>query len=130
MTDPTGLAGLTVLLAEDEFFVAEDLAFALEERGAYVVGPATTVAHALKLVEATAGLGGAVLDVNLRGEMVFPVADALHARGVPFVFATGYDETVVPGRFAAIICCEKPVDPDEVARALMRKTDRKTESNS
>lgn len=122
MADPTGLAGVAVLVAEDEFFVAEDLAYALEQRGATVVGPAADLARALALIEQTPQLGAAVLDINLKGEMVFPVADALRERRVPFVFATGYDGTVMPERFAAMIRCEKPVDPDEVARALMRKT--------
>jgi CheY-like chemotaxis protein len=127
MTDPTGLAGLTVLVAEDEFFVAEDLVYALEARGAIVVGPVASVAHALERLEATPALDGAVLDINLKGEMVFPVADALLARGVPFVFATGYDQTILPERFASFVRCEKPVDPDDVARALMRKTNGKND---
>lgn len=122
MTDPTGLAGLSVLVAEDEFFVAEDLVYALEERGAHVIGPAATVARALDLVESTPDLAAAVLDINLKGEMIFPVADALLARGAPFVFATGYDDSILPERFARVVRCEKPVDPDDVARALMRKT--------
>jgi CheY-like chemotaxis protein len=122
MTDLSSLAGRAVLVAEDEFVVAEDLVHALEQRGARIVGPAASVAHALQLVEDCASLDAAVLDINLKGEMAFPVADTLLARGVPFVFATGYDSGVVPHRYCGIVRCEKPVEPDEVARALMRET--------
>ncbi|WP_349371948.1 response regulator [Salinarimonas sp.] len=121
MTDLSSLAGRIVLVAEDEFFVADDLVHALERRGARVVGPATSVAQALRLTEATPALDAAVLDINLKGEMVFPVADALSARGVPFVFATGYGSEVLPSRYSGRVRCEKPVDPDDVARALMRE---------
>lgn len=126
MTDPPGLSGLTILVAEDEFFVAEDLVHALEERGARVIGPAASVAHACDLIAGTAVLDCAVLDINLRGEMIFPVADALRVRRVPFVFATGYDGTVMPERFAETVRCEKPVDPDDVARELVRETGGRT----
>jgi hypothetical protein len=67
--------------------------------------------EALALVAGEPRLGGAVLDPNLMGEMAFPVADALRDRGVPFVFATGYDAHAVPPRFARVRHCEKSVDP-------------------
>ena len=60
------------------------------------------------------------LDVNLRGEMAFPVADLLIQRGVPFIFTTGYDESVIPDRFANILRCEKPIAVDGIIRALGR----------
>ena len=56
--------------------------------------------------------------LNLGNEMAWPVADALLARGVPFVLATGYDAAVIPTRYAAVRRCEKPADLDEIARAL------------
>jgi hypothetical protein len=80
-----------VLLAEDEFLIAEDLASALSAAGATVIGPAYSVAGALRLIESCGALDGAVLDVNLKGEAAFPIADALLGRGVPFVITTGYD---------------------------------------
>jgi CheY-like chemotaxis protein len=86
------LSGWRVLLVEDEFLIAEDLASVLSAAGATVVGPAYTVAGALSLIESGDALDGAVLDVNLKGEAVFPVADALLSRSIPFVFTTGYDK--------------------------------------
>jgi hypothetical protein len=50
--------------------------------------------------------------------MAYPVADALAARGIPFVFTTGYDARTVPDRFAAVKRCEKPATPEEISRAL------------
>lgn len=118
---PAGTQGLSdrrVLLVEDDYFIVTDLARSLEADGAEVVGPASTVADALTLLADAPWIDAAVLDINLHGEMVFPVADALTARGVPFVFATGYDRDVVPPRYAGIVRCEKPVEPAAIARAL------------
>lgn len=110
--------GKRILLVEDEYFIVQDLARAFHGAGAVVIGPAANVAEALQLIAATPGLDGGVLDINLRGEMVYPVADALARRGVPFVFATGYDREEIPDRFSDRIRCEKPVKPDQVANAL------------
>jgi CheY-like chemotaxis protein len=112
------LEGRRILLAEDEYFIVQDLAQAFAAAGADVIGPAATVVDALRLIVATAQLDGAVLDINLQGEMVYAVADALATRGVPFVFATGYDREAIPERFSNRIRCEKPVKPDQVAKAL------------
>ena len=80
-----------VLVVEDEFLLAMDLELLLERRGYRVLGPAATVAEALRLLD-----GGvpdaALLDVNLRGETVTPVAARLRALGVPFVLASAYDD--------------------------------------
>ena len=112
------LDGRRILLVEDEYFIVRDMARAFAAAGAAVIGPAATVAEALRLIAASGPMDGAVLDINLQGEMVFPVADALTTRGVPFLFATGYDRETIPDRFAHCIRCEKPVKPDQVAKAL------------
>ena len=112
------LAGSRVLLVEDEYFIADDLIRAFESNGAQIVGPVATVDDALELIEKTDRLDGAVLDVNLHGEMAYPVADVLLARGVRFVFATGYDRASVPERYAHICRCEKPIDAGKVVHAL------------
>jgi CheY-like chemotaxis protein len=113
-----GLAGRRVLLVEDEYFIADDMAQGFREKGTDIVGPAATVADALDLIAKAGQLDGAVLDINLRGEMVFPVADALEARKIPFLFATGYDQAVIPLRFRHIVRCEKPLELAQVARIL------------
>ena len=118
MTGTEKLARRKILLVEDEYFIIDDLVRAFEATGAEVVGPAASVDDALDLIQETERLDGAVIDINLQGEMAYPVADALLARGVPFVFATGYDQGSVPAQYAHIARCEKPVDPRRIAQAL------------
>lgn len=110
-------AGRRVLVVEDEYFVAKELALDLEGAGVEVVGPAPSVAKALGLIGA-GRLDGASLDVSLRGEPVYPVADALAEAGVPFVFVTGYDAEVIPDRFADSACLVKPVETATILQAL------------
>ena len=121
MTDTAraSLANKRLLLVEDEYLIATDLAWAIEQAGAEVVGPAGSVEDALALVREAGGrLDGAVLDVNLRGERVFPVADALAAKGVPFLFATGYDASLIPAHYAKVPRHEKPVDRARLLRQV------------
>ena len=107
MNDGGALAGVTVLVVEDEFYLADDLRRALLAQGATVAGPVGTVHHALALVDARLP-DFAVLDVNVKGEMIFPLAEALRERGVPFIFATGYDAAVLPAPYADVERWEKP----------------------
>lgn len=118
MTTDTPLEGRRLLVLEDEFFLAEDMTRGLQEQGAEVIGPAGDIDRALDLLDGTPRLDGAVLDINVRGEMAYPVADALIARRIPFVFVTGYDKAVIPRRYADVIRCEKPVSARDVGRAL------------
>ena len=83
--------GLMVLVVEDEFLIAMDLEAMLKEHGWCVLGPAATVAEALRLLEDGKMPDVALLDVNLRGETVVPVAEVLRERGVPIVLASAYD---------------------------------------
>src|SRR5438128_1767265 len=96
------LSGKCLLVVEDEYLIASDLARALEEVGALVIGPAASVKTALEMVKENERLDGAVLDVNLRDERVYPVADALSAKGVRFVFTTGYDISAIPPAYANV----------------------------
>ena len=73
----TMLTGRRILLVEDEFFIAEDMACQLEAGGAEVIGPVASVDAAIELIEQTERIDGAVVDVNLQGVMSWPVADAL-----------------------------------------------------
>ena len=117
MTTTSPISENRVLFVEDEYLVAMDMSAYLEAAGAHVVGPASNVRAALEAVEQME-LDGAILDVNLRGEMAYPVADALVARGIPFVFTTGYDAHAVPARFAGVKRCEKPTTPEAISKAL------------
>ncbi|TIP53930.1 MAG: response regulator, partial [Mesorhizobium sp.] len=99
MNTDTLLSGLKVLVVEDVFMLAQDLADQLSGAGCTVIGPVPTVQQALDQADSTA-LDGAVLDVNLRGDRSFPLAEQLARDGVPFIFLTGYDSvTVFPDQF-------------------------------
>jgi DNA-binding response OmpR family regulator len=111
------LPGKRVLITEDEFFLAMWLRQVLEEEGYAVVGPATSVEEAIQLIE-KAKPNGAILDINLKGEMVYPAARELMERGIPFVFATGYSTLDVPTTFRSIPRLEKPVTAEILVRAL------------
>lgn len=114
------LVGLRVLVVEDEYFVADDIVRALEKLGADVVGPFASRERAFDAFGSGTHIDVAVLDINLRGDAVFPLADVLRERGVPFVFATGYDEASVPPPYRDVPRWEKPFDPGELVKALPR----------
>ena len=119
---PGALAGSRVLVLEDPYLLATELARALRSQDAEVVGPAPTLEAATRLAALDSvgeRLDGALLNVNIRGEMVYPLADALLSRAVPVVFVTGYDAVTLPEHYAGISCCQKPVRPEAVLRALL-----------
>ena len=115
------LLGRHVLIVEDEYWLAEAMAKDLAASGAVVVGPVPTVTRALDLIGHGKPIHGAVLDINLRGELVYPVAEALRALGVPFVFATGYDRSIVPDAFGDVLVCLKPIKVETVRAALFER---------
>jgi CheY-like chemotaxis protein len=116
----SALSGRCILIVEDEYLIAVDLARSLEDLGVVVLGPAGSVADALALAASEPLLDAAVLDVNLGSEQVFPVADALLARGIPFIFATGYDDWIVPDDYADAPRLQKPIDTRALARILSK----------
>lgn len=119
MSGGTGnLTGRHVLVAEDEYILALDLCQDLSESGAKVVGPVASVEGALQLILGHPELRAAVLDINLRGELAFSVAKALRARGIPFVFATGYEASIVPEEFRAVPIFAKPLEMSRVLASL------------
>lgn len=107
-----------MLVVDDEYIIATDLRQGLAERGATVIGPVPSVEKAIVLILSGTHLDGAILDVNLQGQMVFPVADLLLERSVPFLFMTGYDQSVIPERFKAIVRCEKPLQLEVLCRTM------------
>ena len=119
MTERT-LRGCTILVVEDEYLLAEDLCVALVEQDVQVIGPAATLSQALHLLRTTERLDGAVLDVNLRGEPVFALADALVDRAIPFMFTTGYDVSIIPARFSAMARYEKPIRVSQLVETIGR----------
>ncbi|PWS36749.1 hypothetical protein DFH01_16600 [Falsiroseomonas bella] len=113
-----GLEGALVLLAEDSVLVAMQMADGLEAAGAEVLGPVARIAEAEALI-AERQPDAALLDIDLDGEPVFPVADMLTERGVPIVFTTGYEpRLVLPPRYARAAVLPKPCRGDEAAAAV------------
>jgi CheY-like chemotaxis protein len=115
------LSGRRVLVIEDEMMVAMLLKDILAELGCTVVGPAARVEQALAMIEAAGALDAAVLDINLNGQKSYPVADALVARRVPLLFATGYGRrnTVLNG-YRSFPLLQKPFRLLELADALAK----------
>lgn len=113
-----------ILVVEDEYMLATELQAELEIAGATVIGPAPSVERALALVEEQPDIDAAVLDVNLGGEPVFPVADMLAGRSVPFVFATGYDDRAISDRYAHVKRCRKPLEFVELTKVLSTSLSR------
>jgi DNA-binding response OmpR family regulator len=113
---PGGAAG-RVLVAEDEFLVYLALEEELRANGYQVVGPFTTVTD-ICLAATRERFDVALLDINLGGEMIYPVVDALLARKVPFIFLSGYSTGAVPEGYRAFPRLEKPYDPAKLMAAL------------
>jgi CheY-like chemotaxis protein len=113
------LQGRRVLVAEDDYLIAWDLTESLQEQGAQVIGPTTSVEATLQALAGEAAPDIALLDVSLENrESVFAVADALRTRGIPFVFYTGYRCADVDTRFGDVIHCEKPMEGAAVTAVL------------
>jgi two-component sensor histidine kinase len=116
------VVGMKVIIVEDAILLAMELEAGLEEAGAKVVGSAALLEEAMALVDLP--IDAAVLDCNLNGSSVEPVAEALAARGVPFLFATGYGEKRgAPEGFDAPII-RKPYDVAQITAALAELTGR------
>ncbi len=112
------LAGTSVLVVEDEYLLAMDTERMLLDVGAKVVGPAASCREALALLGAGVPIGAALVDVNLGGEMAFPVIDVLTARGVFVILTTGYNPELLVTRYPQIIRFEKPIRTSALIEAL------------
>lgn len=113
MDDRANLNGTRVLVVEDEFLIAMEIEAALEAAGAIVVGPAPSLEAACSLAR-DGDIDAAILDVNLGDEHVFPAAELLDQRGIPYIFHTAYPPKELEGRPV----CVKPVEPVRLIRIL------------
>ena len=117
MTDTALLAGLRVLVVEDETMVSMLIEDMLTDLGCLVVGPASRLDEAIELATASE-LDCAVLDVNLGGQPIFPLADLLRERGRPFAFATGYGDAGLRDVDRGTPVLQKPFREGDLARVL------------
>jgi CheY-like chemotaxis protein len=101
------LADLRILVVEDEVFIAWEIEERLQRLGCQVVGPVGQLEHALQLAR-SAALDGALLDVNIKGGVVYPVAAELLARQVPVILSTGYAPSTLPPEFRDLPYLRKP----------------------
>ncbi len=112
------LAGMRLMVVEDELLVSMLLKEILEARGATVAGPHGRLADGLAAAR-TERLDGAILDLNLAGEHADPLADLLLARGIPFVFITGYQRDSLDRRYANVPVLQKPIDAGALESVLL-----------
>jgi CheY-like chemotaxis protein len=117
MVPDRSLSGRRILVVEDEMIAAWVLERILADFGCKVIGPAARVKEALAMIEAEA-IDAVLLDVNLNGEKSYPVADALVARGVPFVFSTGYNKDSMPKGYRDFPVLQKPYEATKLATVL------------
>jgi DNA-binding NtrC family response regulator len=110
--------GIRVLLVEDDPMICLLFEDMLLEFGCEIIGPACDVARAADLARRHVGIDVAILDVNLAGQVVFPVADILAERGVPFLFATGMGADSLPAHWQAYQTVQKPMTIAQLAAAL------------
>lgn len=116
---PAVLFGRTILVIEDDYFLAQDIARKVRGSGASILGPVSNVHDALEILKGAISIDAAILDINLMGEMAYPIADALRARSTPFLFVTGYDTAQMPPDYRDVTCCQKPVETQAIANALL-----------
>lgn len=124
------LSGLHLLVVEDEAMVALMVEDILTDLGCTGVEVAGTVGQGLAMVKNPRPLDGAILDVNIGGEKVYPVAEALEAKGVPFIFATGYGIAGISEAFSHVPAIAKPYEPRTLERLLASTLNRPTSGSS
>ena len=112
------LKGLRVLVVEDQYYLATDICDWLQEAGAEVAGPAANAPNACSLIDAEP-VDLAVVDINLGTGPTFTVAKELAERRVPFLFATGYDQSIIPAEYRDRPRIEKPFKGPDVIRAVV-----------
>ena len=119
MTASAPLAGLSVLIVEDDYYLASDEKAALESAGARVIGPCGDAAVAAGLA-VSERVDCAVVDVNLGEGPSFALARTLQEQGVPFVFVTGYDQALIPSGLEVAQRLEKPIRDGDLVAAVAR----------
>jgi DNA-binding response OmpR family regulator len=109
--------GKRALVVEDEAMVSMMLEDALTEMGCVIAGSAARLAEAQALA-ASLAIDFAILDLNLNGELSYPVAEVLAGRGIPFIFSTGYGPKALPAHLRDVLTIGKPFEFRELERAV------------
>jgi DNA-binding response OmpR family regulator len=112
------LEGVGVLVVEDDYFIASDIEQMLTREGARVIGPFSRAEQAREMLQQTDLPAAAVLDINVGGAMIYPLAEELRGANVPFVFATGYDANVIPEQFKTVRRVAKPLERHRLVDTL------------
>jgi CheY-like chemotaxis protein len=115
--DLTLLRGKHILIVGDGSLAAENTQREIEKHGAHIMGPVRSVDLAMDLLHGTV-FDAAILDLNLEGEEIYPLADALSERQIPFVFATGDERAAMARKYRGFILCDKPTALAAIAVAL------------
>jgi DNA-binding response OmpR family regulator len=123
ITPPAG--GRPILLVEDEPMISMMLADMLSENGHQIDGPYSRCGEALAAATNN-DLQAGILDINVRGETIYPIAEMLTERKIPFVFVTGYSADSIDPRFHHIPVLQKPVEPQSILAALASSSARAT----
>ncbi|WP_431323318.1 hypothetical protein [Rhizobium sp. YTU87027] len=110
--------GFRFLIVEDDYLMAREAAERLTMLGAEIAGPVSGVAEAVEIVEHGHELDGAFLDINLDGQMVYPVAAMLKMKQVPFAFVTAYEDRVLPTSYRLAKVFTKPASWETIASHL------------
>lgn len=117
------LSGRRILVIEDEYMIADDLAIALRADGAEVIGPVASMGQGMQVMAGGGTFDAAVLDINLRGTLAYPLLDQLIAADVPVLLSSGYDGGMIPERYRHLPRCDKPVSPARLLQAVARLWD-------
>ena len=120
---PKSLQGVRVLILEDEYFIADELAHALRAAGGDPVGPVATVAQAEECL-ARGEVDAAIMDINLRGAMAYDFVERVAATGMPCLIVSGYGEDALPDSLSNVPRLEKPINASAVMRSLVTELER------
>jgi len=113
----TSLVNRRIFVVEDEMLIAIQLEEILESLGCVVVGPVSKLEVAVRMA-GEEQIDAAILDITIRGGQVFPAAEVLLGRDIPFVFASGYSDWALPDPFRGKPQLQKPFSPEDLAKAL------------
>jgi two-component SAPR family response regulator len=113
------LAGCRILVVEDDYFIADTVGNVLKDIGCDVIGPFSSIEDTIQEIGDDLP-DAAVLDVNLQGRTVYPLAQALMQRKIPVLFVTGYDHSTIHRKYRSVPHLAKPVDANRLQNAVAR----------